>query len=109
MKYLSTRCAEVVLVLFIILWLGAVSFAETGPSGYSSEWPIFLLLVGIIQALIGYIYVSGQRRQEGTNREFRESIDKKHDEFREAIKDLYNRKIDKEYHDDICPNPRERR
>jgi membrane protein implicated in regulation of membrane protease activity len=94
MKFLLKKCAEIALALFIIVWIGAVAFAENAPAAYSSDWHLFLLLIGIIQALVGYIYISGQKK-----------MDKKNDEFRADIKDLYDRKMDKVYHDDICPNP----
>jgi hypothetical protein len=81
--------AIVALIIYSIMWPITVVAASEGESitGLISNSTEILLLVGIIQGLISYIYISGQR---STNVKF------------DTLFKLMNSKLDKEDHDRLC-------
>lgn len=85
MKRHIIRLACLVLSVFL-WWVVSVYASNDAPVSASGDdkW-IILFLVGLIQAIVGYVYVSGIK------------------ELKENIKELWDKKVDKEYHKAICP------
>lgn len=77
------------LFLYLLVWFVATAAAaeEKSITGLLSTDVEMLLLVGIIQGLISYIYISGQR---STNAKF------------DKLFTLLDKKLDKEDHDRLC-------
>lgn len=88
----------VALVGFIVLWFAMSSWATTEPmldehgkDIAQLEWYVILGLVGTVQALISYIYISGIKSLKEGNREL----------FKQ-ISELRKEKLDKEDCGKVC-------
>ena len=82
------------LAAFVLVWI-ATSYAATNePTDpfQSPGWRAFLAATGLIQVLIGYIYITGIS-----------SMNKKIDKLFDKTDALNNSKMDKDEHDRICP------
>ena len=86
----------------VFLWFVVSAYGETEPAGKDSSLWIIVLLVGIIQALVGYVYISGQRTTQKSIEELKERIK----EVKECYSKLDAEKLDKELHRQICPEDR---
>lgn len=90
--------ATIGLVVFLFLWLiiGAIAeevpFKEHAPDIMQAQWRLIVFLVGIVQVLVGFIYVAGITSVKNSIRKLFELSEK-----------LQKEKLDKEDHDRICP------
>jgi hypothetical protein len=88
--------------------------SETSMTGVSSNGAETLLLVGIIQGLISYIYLTGQSYTNAkvdhlstlVEKLFEESNKKLDKTDHEILTAVVNEKLDKRDHDRICKSPR---
>ena len=83
-----------IILLSTLLWfcvsaLGQVS--ETHMENATDKW-VIVFLVGIIQALVGYVYISGLR-----------NITTQIEELKSSYKDLDDKKLDRTLHKQMCP------
>jgi hypothetical protein len=81
------------LFAFILLWVATAYGATTDTNDpfQTPGWKAFLAAVGLIQVLVGYIYISGIA-----------ALNKKLDRLADENEELRNNKMDRAEHDRIC-------
>ena len=85
-------------MLFIALTLVFATYclAETQPIVQPSSVWIILFLLGVIQILVGYVYVSGMN-------DIKTSIKEIKNDLKDDIEKLDNEKLDRKVHEQMCP------
>lgn len=89
--------ATVGLAIFLILWLIIGAMAEETPLNklapdiMQAQWRLIVFLVGIVQVLVGFIYIAGITSVKNSIRKLFDLSEK-----------LEKDKLDKEDHDRIC-------
>lgn len=98
------RCkATVAVFLFLVAWFslayaaGGATIDEHAPDIARAEWKIIVALLGAVQALIAFIYISGMKT---VNENFRVLFGK--------IEDLEKEKLAKNDHKELCEAKGER-
>lgn len=85
---------KILLFVSMALWFATSVFGESESSivGSGNDKWIIVLLVGVIQGLVGYVYISGLKHITDQIKELRDYYDK-----------LDKEKMDRELHKIICP------
>jgi len=110
------------LICFLLAWFITMAYAEPATVSHDEvmrvEWWVILALLGIVQGLITYIYLS---RSTATDKKIEDGLkstaksiedgltrsEKTFDRLAEHIEDLYERKLDSKHHKEICPELRD--
>lgn len=96
----------IALIAYGLTWTLAMAQTSTIITGH--EHTIFgmsyeaLTLLGVIQALISYIYLSGQKDTKATLRKIETDLQSMNKLYHDDIKDLQEKKMDRAEHDRIC-------
>ena len=84
----------IAILIYLLVWFVAIAYAGTETTTSTVNIAILLFLVGIINALVGYIFVSNIRDVKSGQRE-------SHKEMSETIKEVF-RQLDKKRDKDDC-------